>query len=109
MKDSFENIITSSKRKPNLIEIDRGKEFLNKISQNFLKKNNNEIYCRNTTLGAIFAEIFDRTMRDLLEKLAFEQGDGNWIDILPTIAKQIKNRVQSFTKLNSLKGNLKKK
>ena len=48
-------------------------------------------------------------MRDLLEKLAFEQGDGNWIDILPTIAKQIKNRVQSFTKLNPLKGNLKKK
>ena len=28
IKDSFENILISSKRKPNLIESDRGKEFL---------------------------------------------------------------------------------
>ena len=28
IKDSFEKILTSSKRKPNLIESDRGKEFL---------------------------------------------------------------------------------
>ena len=30
-KDSFENIIIYSKRKPNLIETDRGKEFYNNI------------------------------------------------------------------------------
>ena len=38
IKDSFENILISSKRKPNLIETDRGKEFYNNIFQNFLKK-----------------------------------------------------------------------
>ena len=31
IKDSFENILISSKRAPNLIESDRGKEFYNKI------------------------------------------------------------------------------
>ena len=31
MKDSLENIIIKSKRKPNLIESDRGKEFYNNI------------------------------------------------------------------------------
>ena len=38
IKDSSESIIISSKRKPNLIESDRGKEFYNNISQDFLKK-----------------------------------------------------------------------
>ena len=38
IKDSFENILISSKRKPNLFETDRGKEFYNNIFQDFLKK-----------------------------------------------------------------------
>ena len=36
LKDSFENILISSKRKPNVIESDRGKEFYNFIMK-FLK------------------------------------------------------------------------
>ena len=38
IKDSFENIITSSKRKPNLFEIDRCKEFSNINFQKILSK-----------------------------------------------------------------------
>ena len=37
IKDSFENILISSKRRPNLIESDRGREFYNSIFQDFLK------------------------------------------------------------------------
>ena len=40
IKDSFENILLISKRKPNLIESDRGKEFYYNIFQDFLNKNN---------------------------------------------------------------------
>ena len=87
IKDSFENILISSKRKPNLIECDRGKEFYNNIFQDFLNKNNIKIYSRNSSYGAAFAERFNRTIRDLLKKIVFEQGDAKWIDILPTITK----------------------
>ena len=90
LKDSFENILITSKRKPGLIETDRGKEFYNNIFQDFLNKNNIKLYSRNTYLGAVFAERFNRTIRDLLKKIVFEQGDGNWIDILQTITKQYK-------------------
>ena len=38
IKVSFENVIINSKRKPGLIESDRGKEFYNNISQDFLNK-----------------------------------------------------------------------
>ena len=58
IKDSFENFLINSKRKPNLIETDRGKEFYNNIVQDFLNKNNIKIYCRNSSLGAVFAERF---------------------------------------------------
>ena len=108
IKDSFENIIISSKRKPNLIESDRGKEFYNKIIQDFLKKNNIKIYSRNASLCAVFAERYNRTIRDLFKKIVFEHGDANWADILPTITKQYNNRIHSSTKLTPIQASLKK-
>ena len=108
IKDSFENILINSKRKPNLIETDRGKEFYNNIFQDFLNKNNIKLYSRNSSYGAVFVERFNRTIRDLLEKLVFEKGDGNWIDVLPTITKQYNNRVHSSTKLTPIQASLKK-
>ena len=109
IKDSFENILISSKRKPNLIESDRGKEFYNNIFQDFLNKNNIKLYSRNSSYGAVFAERFNRTIRDLLKKIVFEKGDGNFIDVLPTITKQYNNRKHSSTKLTPIQASLKKK
>ena len=108
IKDSFENILTSSKRKPNLVESDRGKEFYNNIFQDFLNKNNIRLYSRNSSYGAVFAERFNRTIRDLLKKIVFEQGDAKWIDILPTITEQYNNRRHTSTKLTPKDASLKK-
>ena len=88
IKVSFENIIKSSKRKPNLIESDRGKEFYNKIFQDLLNKNNIKLYSRNSSVGAVFAERFNRTIRDLLKRPVFEKGESKGIDILPILTKQ---------------------
>ena len=98
----------SSKRKPYLVESDRGKEFYNNIFQDFLNKNNIKLYSRNSSYGAVFAERFNRTIRDLLKKIVFEHGDGNWIDVLPTITKQYNNRIHSSTKLSPKDASLKK-
>ena len=108
IKDSFENILTNSKRKPNLIKTDRGKEFYNNIFQDFLNKNNIKLYSRNSSYGAVFAERFNRTIRDLLKKIVFEQGDAKWIDILPTITEQYNNRRHTSTKLSPKDASLKK-
>ena len=108
IKDSFENILINSKRKPNLFESDRGKEFYNNIFQDFLNKNNIKLCSRNSSYGAVFAEKFNRTIRDLLKKIVFEQGDANWIVILPTITKQYNNRIHSSTKLTPIQASLKK-
>ena len=108
IKDSFENILTNSKRKPNLVESDRGKEFYNNIFQDFLNKNNIKLYSRNSSYGAVFPERFNRTIRDLLKKIVLEQGDAKWIDVLPTITKQYNNRIHSSTKLTPIQASLKK-
>ena len=108
IKDSFENILISSKRKPNLIESDRGKKFYNNIFQDFLNKNNIKLYSRNSSYGAVFAERFNRTIRDLLKKVVFQQGDAKWIDVLPTITKQYNNRRHTSTKLSPIEASLKK-
>ena len=108
IKDSFENILISSKRKPNLIESDRGKEFYNNIFHDLLNKNNIQLYSKNSSYGDVFAERFNRTIRDLLKMIIFEQGDAKWIDILPTITKQYNNRIHSSTKLTPIQASLKK-
>ena len=72
----------SSKRNPNLIESDRGREFYNNIFQDFLNENNIKLYSRNNSYGAVFAERFNRTIRDLPKKPVFEKGDGNLIGLM---------------------------
>ena len=108
IKDSFEKILIKSKRSPNLIETDRGKEFYNNIFQDFLNKNNIKLYSRNSSLGAVFAERFNSTIRDFLKKIVFEQGDAKWIDVLPTKTKQYNNRIHISTKLSPKDASLKK-
>ena len=81
VKESFEYIIIKSKRKPNLIGSGRGKEFYNKIFQDLLDENNIKLYSRNTDLGAVSAERFNRTERDLLKRPVFEKSHGRWVDI----------------------------
>ena len=97
-----------SKRKQNLIETDRGKEFYNNIFQDFLNKNNIKLYSRKTSYRAVFAERFNRNIRDLLKRVVFEKSDANWIDILRNITKQCNNRVHSSTKLTPVQASLKK-
>ena len=98
----------SSKRSPNLIETDRDKGFYSNIFQDFLNKNNNKLYSRNSSYGAVFVERFNHTIRDLLKRPVFERGDGNWIDVLPKITKQYNTRIHSSTKLTPIQASLKK-
>ena len=108
IKDSFENILISSKRKPKLIETDRRKEFYSSIFQNFLNNKNIRHYSRNTYVGAVYAERFNRTNRDLLKRPVFERSESNWVDVLPTITKQYNNRIHSSIELTPIRASLKK-
>ena len=65
-----------------------GKEYVNKISKEFLNNHNIKRYSRNRVLGAIFAERFNRTKRNLLKKPVFLKGNADWLSELPSVIKK---------------------
>ena len=100
--DAFSQIIKTSRRKPNLLETDDGKEYVNKIFNEFLNNQNIKRYSRNTALGAVFAERFNRTIRNLLKKPVFLEGNADWLSELPSVIKQYNNTIHHTTKMKPI-------
>ena len=100
--DAFSQIIKTSKRKPNLLETDDGKDNVNKIFNELLNYNNIKKYSRYIDKGAVFAEPFLRTIRNLMKKPVFEKGKANWISELPTVVKKYNNTIHHSTKMKPI-------
>ena len=105
--NEFSNILTTSKRKPNKIESDRGTEFYNSIFQNFLKINNIQYYSRFTDKGPSIAERVIKIIRNLLKKPVFEKGRADWISELSSVIKKYNNTIHSSTKMTPLQASKK--
>ena len=105
--DAFSEIIKPSNRKPNLLETDDGKEYVNKIFNEFLNNNNIKTYSRYTDKGAVFAERFNKTLRNLLKKPVFEKGKASWIDELSSVIKQNNNTIHSSIKMTPIQASKK--
>ena len=86
--DAFSQILKTSRRKPHLLETDDGKEYVNEIFNEFLNNHNIKRYSRNTALGAVFAERFNRTIRILFKKPVFLARNADWVSKLPAVIKQ---------------------
>ena len=70
--NAFSEIVKTSKRKPNLFETDEGREYVYKRFNEILKQTYIKRQSRNISLGAVFAEKFNRTIRNLSTKIFFE-------------------------------------
>ena len=79
--NSFENILKSSKRKPNLMEAEDRKNFVIRLCTNLFNNENIGRYSRNTSYRAVFAERCNCNIRDLLKNPVFEKDDGNCVDV----------------------------
>ena len=82
ISDAFKDIILKSKRKPDRVWSDRGKEFYNKTFLDYLKQNQIEIYSTHSDLKAVFIERFNRTLMDLIKEPMYIEGKANWINHL---------------------------
>ena len=105
--DAFSEIIKSSNRKPNLLETDDGKEYVNKIFNEFLNNNKIKRYSRYTDKGAVFAERFNKTIRNLLKKPVFEKGKADWLSELPSVIKKYNNTIHHSTKMTPIQASKK--
>ena len=100
--DAFSQIIKTSRRNPKLLETDDGKEYVNKIFNEFLNNNKIKRYSRYTDKGAVFAERFNRTIRNLLKKPVFKKGNADWLSELPSVIKQYNNTIHHSTKMTPI-------
>ena len=105
--DAFSQIIKTSGRKPNLLETDDGKEYVNKIFNEILNNNNIKSYSRYTDKGAVFAERFNKTIRNLLKKPVFEKGRADWVSELSTVIKQNNNTFDHSIKMTPIQASKK--
>ena len=105
--DAFSEIIKSSNRKPNLLETDDGKEYVNKIFNEFLNNNKIKRYSRYTDKGAVFAERFNKTIRNILKKPVFEKGRADWISELPSVNKKYNNTIHNTIKMTPVQASKK--
>jgi transposase InsO family protein len=88
------------KRKPNFIQTDQGKEFLNRDVQNFLKSNN--IHHYTTTSDdpkCALAERFIRTLREKMGKYFQAAKTFKYIDKLQNFALSYNNSIHSRLKM----------
>ena len=72
-----------------------------------MKINNINHYSRYSDKGPSIVERFNRTIRDMLKKPIFLNGDANWINIIPTIINEYNNKIHSSTKLTPIQAYLK--
>ena len=105
--DAFSQIIKTSRRKPNLLETDDGKEYVNKIFNEFLNSNDFKRCSRYSDKGAVFAERFNRTIRNLLKKPVFLAGTADWLSELPSVIKQYNNTIHHSKKMTPIQGSKK--
>ncbi len=86
--EAFEKIIIDSKRRPNLLHVDMGKEFVNQTFKSMLKKYNIIMYHTYNEEKSAIIERFNRTLNQKL-KIYFEACNNfKWYDILPQVLKE---------------------
>ena len=71
--DVFSEIIKTSKRKPSMLETGNSKEYVNKNFNIFSKQSNIKRCSCYISRRAVFAERFDRTIRNPLLKPVFSE------------------------------------
>ena len=105
-KDTFEVILISSHRKPNLIESDDGKNLVKKFLIILKRQKNITRYSRYTSKEAVFAERFNRTNKDLTKRPVIGKTNATWIDVRSAVTKQCNNNNHSSSKLTPIQASI---
>ena len=96
---AFKKLIETSKRKPEKVWSDRGKEFYNKTFLDFLKQNEIQIYSTHSDLKAVFVERFNRTLLDLIKEPMYIEGKACWLNHINSALDKYDNRVHTTTRM----------
>ena len=93
--NALKSIIDESGRKPNLIWVDKGKEFYNKHFDVWLRENNITRYSTFGPHKSAVVERFNRTLKEMMWKRFTAENTRNWINMLTRLLDEYNNRKHS--------------
>jgi hypothetical protein len=104
---AFKKIISTSDRKPARLNIDQGKEFVNKKMTKWLEDNKITPYHTYSEHKASMIERFNRTLKSIMWKKLTELQSNKWIDILPDLVDEYNNKRHSTIKMSPVEASKK--
>ena len=96
---AFKKLIETSKRTPQKVWSERGKEFYNQTFLPYLNEQNIQIHSTNSDLKAFFVERFNRTLLHLIKEPMYIEGKGNWLNQLDAALQKYNIRVHGTKNL----------
>ena len=99
---SFDNIF--KERKPLKLQTDKGKEFINKKFQSFLKEHNVIWFSTDSEFKASIVERFNRTLKTKMWKYFTQVGTRKWIDIVDDLVYNYNNTYHTSIKMTPIEG-----
>ena len=99
MVSAFQNILNSSKRKPNKIWVDKSSEFYNRSIKSWLDKNDLELYSTHNEEKSVVTERFIRTLKNEIYKHMTSISKNVYIDKLGDIVNECNNTYHRTIKM----------
>ena len=105
--NEFKEILKTSKRKPNRLWVDQGKEFVNKKMTAWLKEQNILIYHTYGEHKCSMIERFNRTLKTIMWRQLTEEQNDKWLPILPDLLEKYNNTKHSTIKMTPVEASKK--
>lgn len=89
--NAFQSLLESTPRRPQKIQTDAGKEFLNKKFQDLLRHNDISFFTTNSEMKASVVERFNRTLKERMWRYFTHKNTYKYIDILQDLMSAYNN------------------
>jgi len=91
-----------ARNRPNLLHVDRGREFYNKHFEALVKKHNIKMYSTFSVLKACVVERFNRTLKERMFKHFTASGSRVWTSILPMLIHDYNNSMHRTIRMTPI-------
>ena len=91
VRDAFQRIVRTSKRKPGKLWVDEGKEFYNNTMKKWLSDNDITMYSTHNEGKAVVIERFNRTLKSRMWRHFTANSTNVYVDVLPKLLSRYNN------------------
>ena len=99
VKEGLVSLFSATKRRPAMIQTDKGKEFLNTLILSLLKEERIKLYYTFSERKASVVERLNRTMKSIMFKYFTKHDTKKYIDILPELVAKYNNSFHRSIKM----------